>query len=259
MIITKENENIFRITTPYKDIFTSIYLIKTEKGAMLFDVGSYPSDVDDYIVPFLNEIGLVSKEVKYVCISHNHADHSGGLSAFCEMFPNVTVISRNNGLVDKYKTSVLPSDNDVFLDVLKVVTIPGHTSDAIGIIDLRTNTLICGDCLQMYGLYGSGEWGSNITLIKQHYDALDKLENMPIENILTAHDYHPHGYKYIGNDEVMLAIKYSRESLNSIESIIKNSSEYSNAGITAKCNERGLPRVSERVVAALRSYLEENQ
>lgn len=257
--ITKENDNIYRITTPYKDIFTTIYLIKTRNGALLFDCGSYPSDVNEYVIPFLNECGVDELSIKYLFISHDHADHSGGLSVFYEKFPSTTVVSGKKALTDKYQNSILPSDGDVLLDVLKVVTIPGHTSDAMGIIDLRTNTLISGDCLQIYGLYGSGEWGSNITLIKQHFDALDKLEKMSIENILTAHDYHPNGYKYIGKDETYRAIKDCREALLGIASIIKSEPKISNAEITAKCNDRGLPRISERVVAALRSYLEENQ
>ena len=259
MVITKENEYVFRITTPYKDIFTSIYLIKTDSGSMLFDTGSYPSDVSEYIIPFLSEAGIDENEIKYVLISHNHSDHSGGLEAFFERYPDVTVLSRHRALVEKYQNSILPSNGDVFFDVLKIVTIPGHTSDAMGIIDLRTNTLICGDCLQMYGIYGSGEWGSNITLVKQYFNALDTLEKLSIENILTAHDYHPHGYKYVGKSDVALALKYCRESLLNILSLIKAEPELSSTELAAKYNSLGLPKINERVIGALKGYLEENQ
>lgn len=35
--VTQINEKIYRLTTAYKDIFTTVYVIKTEKGAILFD------------------------------------------------------------------------------------------------------------------------------------------------------------------------------------------------------------------------------
>ncbi|MBQ8696921.1 MAG: hypothetical protein IJ519_04290 [Clostridia bacterium] len=73
--------------------------------------------------------------------------------------------------------------------------------------------MISGDCLQMYGIYGSGAWGANITFPKAHFEALEKLENMQIDVLLTAHDYHPKGYKYVGKTEVAFAINACREPL----------------------------------------------
>ena len=52
-----ENKSIFRITTPYKDIFTTVYVIKTEKGVLLFDAASYDCDADDAIIPALASFG----------------------------------------------------------------------------------------------------------------------------------------------------------------------------------------------------------
>ena len=45
---------ITRLEIPYKDIFTSVYAVKTNCGALLFDAGSYDSDVTELILPFLN-------------------------------------------------------------------------------------------------------------------------------------------------------------------------------------------------------------
>ena len=255
MDIIQENENIFRITTPYKDIFTTVYLIKTKKGALLFDCASYGTDVDNYIIRFLNEIGV--NDIKYVFISHNHTDHAGGLKAFMTRFSDVCIVTRSKALKESFSDYkvLLSNDGDTLLDVLKVVTIPGHTADAQGILDTRTNTLISGDCLQMYGIYGSGAWGANITLPKRHFDALDKLEKMQIENLLTAHDYHPKGYKYVGKNEVAFAINACREPLLKVEEIIKNNTALTDVEIAEKYNELKLPRLSERVVAAVREYI----
>ena len=257
MDIVKENENIFRITTPYKDIFTTVYLIKTENGALLFDCASYDNDIDDYIVPFLQELVVSANELKYVFISHNHADHSGGLKAFMQKYPSTYIVTRSQNLKETYAdfNVYISNDSDTLLDVLKVVTIPGHTADAQGILDTRTNTLISGDCLQMYGIYGSGAWGANITLIKNHFEALEKLEKMQIDYLLTAHDYHPKGYKYVGKKEAAFAINACREPILKVCELIKENVYLTDAQITDKYNELKLPRLSERVVTAAREFI----
>lgn len=85
--ITKINENLYRLEIPYKDIYTTVYLIKTDEGFLLFDAASYDEDIDNYIVPFLNEYNVTGETLKYVFISHDHIDHSGGLKAFMKKYP----------------------------------------------------------------------------------------------------------------------------------------------------------------------------
>ena len=65
--ITKINENIHRVTLPYKDIFTTVCTIRTPAGVVLFDAGSFDTDAGDYIVPFLEEVGVRKEELKYIC------------------------------------------------------------------------------------------------------------------------------------------------------------------------------------------------
>ena len=45
--VTQINENIYRLTIPYKDIFTTVYAVKTESGALLFDCASYDEDIEN--------------------------------------------------------------------------------------------------------------------------------------------------------------------------------------------------------------------
>ena len=84
--IRKISDNIFRLTIPFMDIYTSVFLIKTPKGAVLFDTATYDSDVTDYIIPFLNDSGVSREELKYVFVSHNHGDHSGGLETLIKTY-----------------------------------------------------------------------------------------------------------------------------------------------------------------------------
>ena len=86
--VQKINENIYRLTMPYKDIFTTVYTIKTDNGVLLFDSGSYDEDIENYISPFLKQLEITADMIKYVFISHDHKDHAGGLGAFVKKFPN---------------------------------------------------------------------------------------------------------------------------------------------------------------------------
>ena len=61
---SKINENIYRLTIPFKDIFTTVCLIKTDEGALLFDTATYDEDVENYIIPFLDELGITVVETE---------------------------------------------------------------------------------------------------------------------------------------------------------------------------------------------------
>ena len=151
-----------------------------------------------------------------------------------------------------YKVTAL-NDGDSVLDCLEVVTIPGHTADSAGILDKRTKTLISGDSMQLYGIYGSGNWACNINYPKEHFESLEKLSGMDIEKICTAHDYHPCGQIFNGKEEIAKALKSCKEPLCNILLLIKENpclSDEEIAGIYNK--EKTLPTLGAHVVTALR-------
>ena len=45
----------------------------------------------------------------------------------------------------------------------KIDLVTGHASDCAALYDRKTKTLISGDCLQLFGVFGSGAWGANIS------------------------------------------------------------------------------------------------
>ena len=93
--IVQINKHIHRTTIPYKDIFTTIYTIRTDEGVMLFDAASYDTDAQAYVLPFLQKVGVSAEELKYIFISHNHADHAGGLHCLAPHFPKARILSRS--------------------------------------------------------------------------------------------------------------------------------------------------------------------
>ena len=262
MEIMKMNENIHRITLPYKDIFTTVYTVKTDKGVLLFDAASYDTDLEQHIQPALEALKITAEDLKYIFISHNHGDHSGGLRPIMEAYPNAAILSRSPKLAEKYAEYKVEAheDGDKVLDVLQIVTIPGHTVDSAAILDLRTNTMISGDCLQLYGIFGSDDWASNINYPALHLEALAKLRTMDIENIYTAHDYHPYGFKHEGKAAVAKVITACEEPLILVKILIENNPELDDDAIRLKFNATGtIPTLRKKVVAEMRAMLAENK
>ena len=243
------NEHISYFNVPYKDIYVGIYVIKTDDGAVLFDTAANDFDVDNYIVPALEQLCV---KPTHIFISHNHSDHAGGLHWVAELYPQAIIVSRSEKLQETFHGILAPEDGQLLTDDLQVITIPGHTTDSAALFDLRTNTLITGDCLQSYGIYGSGYWYGAVTLTAQHYAAVRKLRALPIENIATAHDYHPVGQFSIGKDAVAARLDSCIGALERVRAIMESNPQLTDEEVAALCNDGRLPKVAARVVTAMR-------
>ncbi|MBQ7016274.1 MAG: MBL fold metallo-hydrolase [Firmicutes bacterium] len=243
-------DQISYFNVPYKDIFVGIYVIRTEAGTVLFDTAGCDTDIDAYILPALEQLKTTPS---CIFISHNHLDHAGGLARAMECFPNAVLFSRSSSLKETYPMLCYPSDGDLICDVLQVVTIPGHTADAMALLDRRTNTLISGDCLQAYGIFGSGYWYSNITLPVEHLEAIRKLRSFPLEILATAHDYHPHGMVIYGQKACTQYLDSCTCALTRLHEQLCAQPLLTDEQIADLCNDGSLPKVSPRVINALRN------
>lgn len=262
MEFIKINENIHKITIPYKDIFTTVFTVRTPDGVLIFDAASYDEDVDNYILPMIDELKICKKEVKYIFISHNHKDHSGALKKLLEILSHSTVLSRSQTIKENYSdyTVEMPNDGESILNVLKVVTIPGHTDDSMAVLDTRTNTLITGDCLQEYGIFGSQDWGSNIGFPAEHIEAIEKVRKLNVSEIYTAHDYHPCGVKAIGEDEVNFLLDSCIAPVVTVKNLILNNPEKDDAELRLIYNSnKEVPPITTRLIEATRASLAKKQ
>ena len=258
--VLRINDNIHRITLPYKDIFTTVYTLHTPQGAVLFDAGSFDTDLEAYILPLLEAAGISAAQLKYVFISHNHRDHSGGLPRVLEAFPHIQIVTHSVMLREKYGPDRLlcPESGELLLDTFRTVAIPGHTADSAALLDIRTNTLITGDCLQLAGIRGSGDWASNIPFPAPHRAALEGVRALDVDQILTAHDYMPYGYRADGKEAVAQMLDACQAPLDCLASLIRSNPNMDDAQIREVFSDpESQLSINIHVVAAMRAALED--
>jgi len=188
-IAEKLTENIYRIKVPFDNIYTSVFIIKKDDFLILADTATTKNDVTDYIVPVIEEMG---GNLKYVILSHNHGDHAGGYKHIKEIYPEVKVILfDDNYAVNKgFSDYIIPKDEEVFFDCIKVFNFKGHSRDSLGLLDTRTDTLLTFDCFQLMGV---GRYGGGISDIKEYFRSINRAKSITPATIVTAHEYYPMG------------------------------------------------------------------
>ena len=252
-MVTLITPRIRRVTIPYKDIYTSVFILDTKEGTILFDTAFSDYDVDTFILPELQR-----RNLRYIFISHNHRDHAWGLDRLMEVYPEATIVTQNDELAEKFaKFSVLrPKDGDLLLDIFRVVNIPGHTADSQGLFDESTGTLFTGDALQLYGIWGGSPWGACIRCIPEHLEALKKLRELPVVDLLMAHDYHPYGNEVYGTEEIHKCLDICAEALQKVKDVVAAHPELDDQAAADLYNkDSGLPAVPAFVVEAIRKTL----
>lgn len=189
------DKGIYRLKVPFEDIFTTVYGVLGRDGElMLIDSATYPEDFEEYILPFIKELG--GGRADYLLLSHSHSDHAGGAKALSEALPKVKIgASFETG----FENGFLLKDGDVFLNRLAAVFLPGHSKNSFGFFDLETKTLLSADCLQLKGI---GKYRSGIGYPLLYKSSIEKLKTMDIERIVAAHEYDPLGSMAVGKEAV---------------------------------------------------------
>lgn len=254
--LTEIVSSVFRLTIPFEDIYTTVFLIRTPQGDVLFDTATYPHDVDDYILPAMSELHISQETLRYIVLSHGHRDHAGGLTQLTRLFPEACIVSLKDELRRTHSASpfLFPGNDCLLLDSLRIIAVPGHAPDCLSLFDLRTRTLLTGDCLQLYGIFGCGKWGANITRPDEHFAALDRLRMLNPAVLIASHDYHPCGYIARGKDEIDHTLNQCREALLQIRDFIRRYPDDDCEALALRYMQAyALPTVGSHVFSAVRS------
>ncbi len=168
--VYKPATGVFAIYEPHQSEETIAYLIVGETRALLFDTGMGISDIES-VVEELTNLPIV------VLNSHTHDDHVGGNWQFDTVYGMDTDFTRKNakGSREDAQAEITPDQicgslpkgfdaksystkpwtistyiqdgDEISLGTrkIKVIATPGHTPDAISLLDLANGLLFTGD------------------------------------------------------------------------------------------------------------------
>lgn len=248
--------SIHRLTIPFENIYTTVFIIKTPLGAILFDTATYESDVDDYILPAFHELRGSQDALRYIVLSHSHRDHAGGLDRLLEFFPETCIISGCPDLRGRFSgfRILSPEEQPLLHDCIELIALPGHAPDCLAIYDRRSRALLTGDSLQLSGIYGSGKWGANITQLKEHLQAIEKLRTLNTDILIASHDYHPCGFIARGKTEISRYLDECIAALHKVRETLMNCPDLDDQAAADYYNRiTGLPPIGLHVARAVRS------
>lgn len=120
----------------------SVWALTTSAGVILIDA-IFDYSVDDEVVGGMRKLGLDPASIKYVIVSHGHADHSGGAKYLQDQFnAHVILTAADWDLLDR-STASKPRRDMVATDGQKLTlgdttvtlyTTPGHTLGTLSTI-----------------------------------------------------------------------------------------------------------------------------
>ena len=237
-------KGVYLLKVPFGPVWTGVVLLRGEEN-ILIDSSATAKDVDSYVIPALNALGLELGDIHYLANTHSHGDHIGGHARLRQLGSFRTVSF--SGSKPKVETPVpyaiatrtrFPAyspapqsylegvpvdltleDGEVLADRLQLIHTPGHDDDCVCWLDLPTGTLITGDSLQANGTIcqGVGFYKS----LPDYLYTLNKLECLPIRNILCGHDYEGIGSWMEGEANVKTALDYCRDRVAAYDAFIR--------------------------------------
>ncbi len=174
MKFEKETEHIYRLRVSFEDLYTSVFLLRSEDGCALVDAATTAEDVDDVILPALRALGMDFSDIAFLILTHRHGDHAGGVGRILEWNPRITVIDAACKIVPRG---------------FMLCEMQGHTPDSIGVLDIRSGVLISGDGLQGHGV---GKYRCSLASEADYLRTIEKIRRDPrVKSILLSHAYEP--------------------------------------------------------------------
>ena len=247
-------DNVYLLKVPFGPVWTGVILLRGKEN-ILIDSSATGQDVDGYVIPALKDLGLEIGDIAYLVNTHSHGDHIGGHARLRQLgdFRVASFIGSKPKLEDPVpyaiatrtrfpdhspapqsslqgvRVDIALEDGQILAERLQLIHTPGHDNDCVCWLDLPTGTLITGDSLQANGTIcqGVGFYKS----LPDYLSTLDKLEALPLQNILCGHDYEGIGYWLEGTDKVKEALTYCRDRVNIYDKFINAERDHEAAQI----------------------------
>jgi len=190
-LFKKLTSDIYKLDIPFYTVTTSSFLVISNGKSVLVDCGTYKSDVEEIIIPALNDLKI---QPDYIFLTHSHDDHAGGLETLFKNLPNIKLICFNKALCEKFGGKLL-KNGDEPIEGISFLSLPGHSFDSGALWLKNSASIITGDCLQQWGIK---QYGCGVHSPKEYKKSIARLKAMKIENIFAAHEYYPLGSVALG-------------------------------------------------------------
>lgn len=245
-------DDIYRLKVPFEGIYTSVFLIETEEGTILFDFAATVFDAENIIIPALRKLG---KTPVFLVASHTHGDHVGGLKRLYEEFPNTEVLMYDKDYAEGHKEiNITILENGQYIcPGIKALNLCGHSNVSCVLFDERTKTLLTGDAVQLYGI---GRYGLGVIDFEGYIAAINFLEKLKPENIVASHEYCPLGALALGSKASEAYLNCALECFETIKGFVLSRIKkgYSDEDVLNEYNNQGLPLLSSRRIGMFREY-----
>lgn len=165
--------------TPIK-AFTDNYIwaLHNDSHAVIVD----PGDAEP-VLAFLTEHNLT---LSAILITHHHWDHTNGIEALINAYPNIDVFGPNNPQIKGITTHLAENDSFVVANLsveFSIIETPGHTLDHI--VYVAKDFIFCGDTLFSAGCGRMFEGTPEL-----FHQSLSKLSALPAHTkVYCTHEY----------------------------------------------------------------------
>jgi len=170
-MIKNIKKNIWQLY--FKRFGSCIYIIKIKNKIILIDTGSLLTKSE--LKKDLENLKIDSKKVNIVVLTHNHWDHTGGIS----LFKNAKVY----GDKKDFKRKSIINTSKLNIKEFKIIFTPGHTKGSLCI--LYDDVLFSGDTIFNKGYVGRTDLPGGD--YKQLQESIKHLSKIKYKTLLPGH------------------------------------------------------------------------
>ena len=191
----------------------SSWALKTSDGFIVFDSENNPAEAKQYIVGGMTKLGFDPHQIKYLIITHEHADHFGGSKYLKEMFgthiiaSTVTWDRMKNPKIRGAELAPTKEEGDMAVTdgqkftlgdtTLNFYIIPGHADGALSTI-FKTSDHGTPHVVGFMGGLGSPNTEANRNLLVKSLARWETIASAAnVDTLIANHQGQDHAVEYL--------------------------------------------------------------